>query len=328
MSTKLRIALGAIAVCGLVVATSLGLSSAEESSPTEKKAEKQAACCEKCEACKDAKAECASCCSAVRMKIGAVAYAPSAVTIFEGMRKYFKQHEFPIDYVLYSNYDALVAALQRGEVDVAWNTPLAHAQYHVAAESGSRALVMRDVDCGFYSVMVARRDANIDSLGDLSGKTLVLGSYDAAEATVLPLHYLASNGVNVDELKLVELGQRVDLKGNPCCSEQHVLAALTAGEGDVGIIGRYLWERIQQAGGAQAEQLVEVWRSPEFSHCAFTAPANIDPQTAERFTELMLAMDAEDPQTAEVMRLEGTQAWVAGSQDGFEELFKALSGSE
>ena len=110
MSTKLRIALGAVAVCGLVIATSLGLSSAEDTSPAGKTTEKQSACCEKCEAGKDAQAECATCCSTVRMKIGAVAYAPSAVTIFEGIRKYFKEHEFPIDYVLYSNYDALVAA--------------------------------------------------------------------------------------------------------------------------------------------------------------------------------------------------------------------------
>lgn len=311
-------------MCWLVVAGGIVESLADEGSP----AKKNATCCEKCEQCKDSQSKCASCCAAVKMKIGAVAYAPSAVTIFEGIRKYFKQHDFPIDYVLYSNYDALVAALERGEVDVAWNTPLAHAQYHVAADGKSQALVMRDVDCGFYSVLVARRDANIDSLGDLEGKTLVLGSYDAAEATVLPLHYLAGEGVNLDGLDVLELDQRVDLKGNPCCSEQHVLAALTAGEGQAGIIGRYLWERIQKAGGAQAEQFVEVWRSPEFSHCAFTAPADFDPQLAARFTELMLAMDAADPETAEVMRLEGTQAWVVGSQAGFQELFEAIERAE
>ena len=38
----------------------------------------------------------------------------------------------------------------------------------------------------------------------------------------------------------------------------------------------------------------------------------------------MLAMDPKDGQTADVMRLEGTSKWVAGSQDGFRELLKAL----
>ena len=38
----------------------------------------------------------------------------------------------------------------------------------------------------------------------------------------------------------------------------------------------------------------------------------------------MLAMDPSDPLTAEAMRLEGTRKWVAGSQEGFQELLKAL----
>ena len=38
----------------------------------------------------------------------------------------------------------------------------------------------------------------------------------------------------------------------------------------------------------------------------------------------MTAMDPADPQTAEVMRLEGTRKWVAGSPDGFRDLLKAL----
>src|SRR6478609_10039222 len=66
------------------------------------------------------------------LRIGAVAYAPSAVTVFENVRRYFAKTDLPVDYVLYSNYDALVDALKNGHVDIAWNTPLAHAQYHLA----------------------------------------------------------------------------------------------------------------------------------------------------------------------------------------------------
>jgi hypothetical protein len=38
----------------------------------------------------------------------------------------------------------------------------------------------------------------------------------------------------------------------------------------------------------------------------------------------MLAMDPSDPLAAEAMRLEGTRRWVAGSQEGYRELLKAL----
>ena len=39
------------------------------------------------------------------IRIGAVAYAPSAVTIFHGLTRYLNQNGLPSDYVLYSNYD-------------------------------------------------------------------------------------------------------------------------------------------------------------------------------------------------------------------------------
>ena len=90
------------------------------------------------------------------IRIGAVAYSPSSVTIFEGIRRYFGRHGLPVDYVLYSNYDALVDALHKGHVDVAWNTPLAHARYHRKAGEASQTLVMRDVDCNFRSVLIVR----------------------------------------------------------------------------------------------------------------------------------------------------------------------------
>jgi ABC-type phosphate/phosphonate transport system substrate-binding protein len=114
------------------------------------------------------------------MRVGAVAYAPGAVTVFEGMRRYFARHNFPMDYVLYSNYDALVEALHDGQVDIAWNTPLAHARYHLLAGNQSQTLAMRDVDCGFRCKLIVRKESGIVAPGDLKGKTLVLGSWDAA----------------------------------------------------------------------------------------------------------------------------------------------------
>jgi len=258
------------------------------------------------------------------IKIGAVAYSPSAVTIFEGVCRYLNRNGLPADYVLYSNYDALVEALHKRQVDIAWNTPLAHAQYHLKAGDSSQTLVMRDVDCNFRSMLVARADANVRSLDDLKGKTLILGSRQAAEAAVLPVHFLEKEGLNLGRVKILSLDGRVDLRGNPCSSEIHVLKALNEGVGQAGIIGERLWNRLSREQPDQVSGLKAVWVSPPFSHCVFTAATDLDKALASRFTELMLAMDPKDPSTTEAMRLEGTKKWVAGSQEGFQELLKAL----
>jgi phosphonate transport system substrate-binding protein len=256
-------------------------------------------------------------------RIGAVAYSPAAVTIFEGITHYLNQNGLPSDYVLYSNYDSLVAALDRGEVDIAWNTPLAHAQYHVKNQCSSQTLVMRDVDVGVRSVLVARVGLKIKSPADLAGRKLVLGSSQAAEATVLPLHFLKNGGLDFDNVTIVSLDAEVDGQGNPCASPQHVLQALRDGRGDAGIITSNLWNRIKDEAFAR-DSLELVWTSPAFSHCVFTAAADFDNQRAARFTQLMQKMDPGERATADVMLLEGTKKWVPGSADGFKDLVEAL----
>jgi ABC-type phosphate/phosphonate transport system substrate-binding protein len=256
--------------------------------------------------------------------IGAVAYSPGSVTVFVEICRYLSRNGLPADFVLYSNYDALVEALHKRQVDIAWNTPLAHAQYHQKAGDASQTLVMRDVDCNFRSILVARTDANIHSLGDLKGKTLILGSRQAAEATVLPVHFLEKAGLNMGRVKIHSLDGKLDLRGNPCSSEIHVLKALQEGVGNAGVIGERLWNRLSREQPDQVSGLAAVWTSPPFSHCVFTAAANFDKALASQFIKLMLAMDPKEHTTAQAMRLEGTQKWVAGSPEGFQELLKAL----
>ncbi len=257
------------------------------------------------------------------LRIGAVAYAPSAVTVFDNMRRYFAKTDLPIDYVLYSNYDALVDALKNGHVDIAWNTPLAHARYHLLCGQ-SQTLVMRDVDCNFRCTLLVRKESGIKAPTGLAGKTLALGSRDAAEATVLPLHYLKQEGVSLDKVKFLRLDEELDLRGNPCSSPQHVLQALRAGRADAGVVGERLWEELVARKAPEAEGLQAVWTSPAFSHCVFTAARDFDRGLAARFTRLMLAMDGKDACTAEILRLEAARQWVAGSPDGFATLIEAL----
>jgi phosphonate transport system substrate-binding protein len=257
-------------------------------------------------------------------RIGAVAYSPAAVTIFDGLTRYLNKNGLAADFVLYSGYDSLVAALQRGEVDIAWNTPLAHAKFHLQNGCSSQTLVMRDVDVGVHSILVVRDDSKIKSLGDLAGKKLVLGSSQAAEATVLPIYFLKKEGLDLSRVRIVSLDAEVDGQGNPCASPQHVLQAVREGRGDAGIITLDLWNRIkgeQRAGNA----LSQVWASPPFSHCVFTAAATFDRERGSRFTKLMQQMDSDNSFTRDVMRLEGTKKWLAGSDEGFRDLIEALS---
>ena len=104
------------------------------------------------------------------------------------------------------------------------------------SDGQSQTLVMRDVDRDCRCILLARKESGIKDPAGLQGKTLALGSREAAEATVLPLHYLKKEGVTLDKVKYLRLDEELDLRGNPCSSPLHVLKALQAGRTDAGTL--------------------------------------------------------------------------------------------
>ena len=100
----------------------------------------------------------------VRMTIGAVAYDPKVVTIWEGIRDYFTGAGLITDFALYSSYERQVEALLAGQVDLAWNTPLAHVRVRRRTGGTSRSLGMRDTDRDVRSKIIVRRDAGTSEL--------------------------------------------------------------------------------------------------------------------------------------------------------------------
>ena len=137
-------------------------------------------------------------------------------------------------------------------------------------------------------------------------------------------HILKREGLDLAEVKVKSLDWLVDLRGNPCSSEVHVLKVLQDAQGQAGIMGERFWNHLAKEQPNQFSGLKTLWISRPFSHCVFTACKDFERSLAYRFSKLMLAMDPNDPATAEIMRLEGTRKWVAGSPKGFQELLKTL----
>src|SRR5258708_11741523 len=73
------------------------------------------------------------------IKLGAVAYAPKVITIWEGFKAYFIERGYYFDYVLYSNYESLTEALIAGDVHLAWNSPLAFVRADRMARARGRS---------------------------------------------------------------------------------------------------------------------------------------------------------------------------------------------
>src|SRR3954469_17609752 len=129
------------------------------------------------------------------LRLGAVAYDPKVVTIWEGFKDWFATQGFEFDYVLFSNYETQAEAHLNGEVDVTWDSPLAWVRTRRLAETAgrtARAVAMRDSDQDLTSVVLVRTDADVSDVGGLDGRVVATGAADSPQATLLPLAHLAA----------------------------------------------------------------------------------------------------------------------------------------
>jgi phosphonate transport system substrate-binding protein len=260
--------------------------------------------------------------------VGAVAYAPQVVPIWDGMRAYFREVGPEIDYLLLSNYDRQVQALLERQIDIAWNTNLAWIKVQRATGGACRALAMRDVDARFTTVVVARTDSGIASLADVRGKRFALGSADSVQAAILPRQFLQQAGVDPDrDCTLLRFDLDVGKHGDTGTSELEVLRALREGQADAGALAESLWNRHVAEGKIDTKQIRAIWTSPGYCHCNFTALADFPEDLANRWTESLLGMHYDNPRWRALMDMEGLKSWIRADEailEGYRLLFGAV----
>jgi phosphonate transport system substrate-binding protein len=258
------------------------------------------------------------------LMIGAVAYDQKVVPIWEGIREYFHEGPVPMDFVLFSNYDAQVDALLAQRIDVAWNTNLAYVRTHLATEGACRVLAMRDTDVEFHSLLVARIGELVEA-ADLRGRTLALGSADSAQAAIMPVHYLRREGiVSDDDVELIRFDSDVGKHGDTGRSEREALIAVLEGDADAAAVGAASWDAVVRAGEVPPGVLGPFWRSPAYSHCNFTCLPDLDLEVAGAWTSHLRAMDWNDPGHRRILQMEGLREWVGPRLDGYADLFEAV----
>ena len=257
--------------------------------------------------------------------VGAVAYDPKVVTIWEGMREHFREQGVPMDFALFSNYERQVETLLKGYIDIAWDTPLAHVRVKHRTGGKSLSLAMRDSDCGFRSKIVTRKDAGIRALPDLHGKTLAVGSRDSTQARILPLHFLKQEGIDLASINVLAFDTDLGKHGDTGTSELDVLAALHDGRAQAGAVGDLIWVAEQSAGRVDSNKVEVLWTTPGFDHRMFDALPTLPQEKADAFRRALFAMHWNDARHRRLMELEGLREWVPPREEGYQSLVAALT---
>jgi ABC-type phosphate/phosphonate transport system substrate-binding protein len=260
--------------------------------------------------------------------MGAVAYDPKVVTIWDGFRRWFAERDFDFDYVLYSNYERQVEDLIAGRIHAAWNSPLAWVRARRLGEAqgvGVSALTMRDTDQDLTTVVVVRAESPITEPDGLRGRLVGTGAIDSPQATLLPLHHLLRLGLTPGtdvEVRRFDVG--VGLHGDHIGGERDAAAALAAGDLDAAcmIDGNHLLFTREGTLPSGATRVLS--QTGPYDHCNMTV-TDAGPRAAlQRFGELLLAMDYGDPEVRPLLDLEGLKQWKPGRTSGYAALEAAV----
>ena len=104
--------------------------------------------------------------------------------------------------------------------------------------------------------------------------------------------------------------QPVGRSKNPCRAE-------------AGAIGSPYWTTVRRERLMPEGALTEIWTSPPFNHCMFTARPDLDQALERQFADALSKMSYDNPSHRVVLEAEGLKRWVAPQLDGYSSLREA-----
>ena len=260
--------------------------------------------------------------------LGAVAYDPKVVTIWDGFRVWLREQGLAFDYVLYSNYERQVEQLVAGAIQLAWNSPLAWVRASRLARVAGvtlRPVTMRDTDCGLTSLVVVRGDSPAQTVEDLRDRVIATGAIDSPQATLLPLSLLRSAGLRPgSDLQVRRFDIGVGLHGDHIGGERDAARALAAGEVDAACMIDANLLLFAREGVLPAGTTRVIAQTPPYDHCTMTAGPTADAALVDKFRGLLLGMSYADPRLRLLLDLEGLKEWRPARLAGYQQLERAV----
>src|SRR6185437_11784980 len=189
-----------------------------------------------------------------------------------------------------------------------------------------RAIGMRDTDLNWMTKIVAATGGPIATLADLRNRTLALGSRDSGHAAILPVYFLEQDGMREgSDYQTLRFNSDLGKHGDTGTSEVDVVRAVLDGRADAGAIGSPFWTTVRNEHLVPEGALTEIWSSPPYNHCMFTARPDFDAEQERRFVEALAAMNYDNPAHRAILDAEGLQRWLPPHLDGYDALREAAT---
>jgi phosphonate transport system substrate-binding protein len=241
---------------------------------------------------------------------------------FQGLEAHFKRLGIDFDYVLYSDDTAVVDAFVAGEIDLAWNGPLNYVRIQQHLDNPCKVIAMRDVDFDFVTQFITKPDSEILTVEDLINKRFAFGNRGSVETGLLANYFLKQSGIN-PKRDLAACTFFDERPSNTRSDQQDVIDRVLSGEYDAGAVSGRGLAALTERGVVAADAVRVFWSSPGYSHCCFTAQADMQPTLYQQLVEAFVSVDGADPAGKAILEAEACNSLAPGIAEGWEFLEKA-----
>lgn len=184
-----------------------------------------------------------------------------------------------------SDYAAIVTAFTNGDIQLGWFGGLTGTQARTELPQAS-AIAQRAQDAEFRSVWIVRSDLGATTLADLSGRSFTFGSEISTSGRLMPQHFLAEQGLDIDQLFSV-----YSFSG----SHDNTWQLVEAGTYDAGVLNKSVWDSAVAEGRVDLGRVKVLEVTPPYYDYHWLAHPDIDrthgPGTTAHITRALLGLD-------------------------------------
>jgi phosphonate transport system substrate-binding protein len=206
-----------------------------------------------------------------------------------------KELDMPVELVFRSSYREVVTALSKGEMDVCLTGAFVYVL--TRQETDIRPLVRRKKYGSdlYHSIVVVRKDSQINSLKDLLGKTFAFTDKESTTGYLLPVAMMRQKGIS----DLDQYFSEVIYTGN---HDSASLAVYTRSAEGAAMATTYL-----RPENPKVKELKIIWKSQPVPMGPFSVRKGLDKELAERIKKAFLKI-GKAPETrdlSEKIQIEG-----------------------
>lgn len=170
------------------------------------------------------------------------------------------------------------AEFEGGLLDKQYDIALANAfQTAKAMAYGYHVIAKKGDDEQFYGIFLVRRDSGINKVSDLKGKKVCYPSPSGVAATILPMHFLKSHGIDVFK----------DVENLYVGSHESSIMHVYLGKAAAGTARAFSWAAFQKAHPKEASALEVKWQSEPLIDQAIIARDTVPKALTDRIAELL-----------------------------------------